>query len=276
MKILVTGGAGFIGSWLVEHLSKKHKVTIWDDLSTGKEENVPNDIKLQRVNVAHNIPHGSFDVIYHLAAESRIGPSFENPVDTTKRNVIGTQRILDLALRCKAKVIFASTSCLCGDKYLNPYALSKAQGEDLIKMYRHIWGLNAVITRFFNVYGAGEPQEGPHASVLGIFRRLRQQGKALTINGTGEQRRDFIHVTDIARALEFLMDKDVEEIVQIGTGKNYSINELAEIVDPGGNHEYRPARDGELMESLADPSLLLDLGWKPKVDLPTWVGTMSG
>ena len=267
MRALVTGGAGFIGSHLVDQLLEDgHEVSVWDNLTTGKLDNLPThrNLTFNQMNVDEIHLHNKtdwmmlgagprFDTIFHLAAESRIQPSLTNAHQAIKSNVMGVLNILEVALRHKAKLVFTSTSCVCGDKYLNPYALSKQQGEDLCIMYHRMHGIPIAITRLFNVYGEREPNNEPYATVFGVFKKLTQDGKKLIIVGDGEQRRDFIHVSDVVKCLLRLSEQEWKcQIFQVGTGGSYSINEIAEMFQPGKKRVRVEQRPGEMRNTKAD------------------------
>ena len=211
MRILVTGGAGFVGTNLVNRLvDDKNEVIIFDNLSTGSQYNINKEAKLFLIDISHNeyfkdkkmddVMNG-VDVIFHMAALPRIGPSFKNPKEVCDVNVGGTQNILDLARKYEIPVVYAGSSSFWGGVYKNPYTFSKWQGEELCKMYEMIYGLNVTICRFYNVYGDFMPTEGEYRTVIPIFLEQYRAGDSLTITGDGEQRRDFTHVDDIVDAM---------------------------------------------------------------------------
>jgi UDP-glucose 4-epimerase len=187
-------------------------------------------------------------------------------------NVTGTVEILELAKRCGAKVVYAGSSSFYYDPYANPYAYTKWVGEEYCKLYNKVYDVPVAIARFFNVYGPGCTVDGPYSPVIAIFEDQIVNDKPLTITGTGEQRRDFIHVHDIVDGL-IAMSKESwnAEIFNLGSGKNVSINELAEMFDPK-HTTYIPTRQGEADASLADISLAKQkLGWEPKVDIKEYI-----
>tara|TARA_B100002052_G_scaffold245896_1_gene231807 strand:+ start:271 stop:1134 length:864 start_codon:yes stop_codon:yes gene_type:complete len=273
MNVLVTGGAGFIGTHLTKRLVRgNNKVDVLDDFSRGKKEN-----KIEKVNYINrdvrqelNDLEG-YDVIFHLAALARIQPSFDEPLQTIDINAKGTANICDLAKRIKAKVIYAGSSSFYAGPYLNPYAFSKWQGEEICKMYSKVYGISTANARFFNVYGDGQPSTGQYATIVGIFEEQYKAGAPLTITGDGEQRRDFTHVEDIVSGL-ILMSKGNwnGEIFNLGTAKNYSINELAAMYKH--KTKYIPKRPGEAAKTLADITFTKEkLGYKPGIDLNDYV-----
>lgn len=280
-RVLVTGGAGFIGSHLVDQLIEEgHEVTVYDNMSTGKSANVNAKADLTWVNVLDVKPHflhqckrgaGRFDIVFHLAAEARIQPSFEKPDITHNVNVTGTQIMLEYAKKIGAKFVFAGSSSVYHDMYANPYSFSKQIGEHYCTLYNRVYGVPVAIARFFNVYGPRQLDEGQYATVIGIFERQKREGKPLTITGDGEQRRDFTHVSDIVSGL-IAMSKDDwnADVFNLGTGTNYSINEVAAMFE----HEttYIPKRRGEAWTTLANISETTRLlGWTPKVKLSDYL-----
>jgi UDP-glucose 4-epimerase len=301
LKCLVTGGLGFIGSNLVEKLREfDYDITVWDialhspEQLSGFVSGPASSITVDNIDVSQlgAIPHRSklskarsprygdsidreFDVIFHLAALSRIQPSFDDPKGTHDTNVTGTVEILELAKRCGAKVVYAGSSSFYYDPYANPYAYTKWVGEEYCKLYNNVYDIPVAIARFFNVYGPGCTVDGPYSPVVAIFEDQIVSNKPLTITGTGEQRRDFIHVHDIVDgliAMSFMPQSIMNaDIFNLGSGKNISINELAEMFDPK-NITYIPARQGEADASLADISLAKQkLGWEPKIDIKEYI-----
>ena len=286
LKCLVTGGLGFIGSNLVEKLRElNYDITVWDTafdsperiskFASGPASLIAVDnIDVSRLSDDWTIADidQEFDVIFHLAALSRIQPSFDDPKRTHDVNVTGTVEILELAKRCGAKVVYAGSSSFYYDPYANPYAYTKWVGEEYCKLYNKVYDVPVAIARFFNVYGPGCTVDGPYSPVIAIFEDQIVNNKPLTITGTGEQRRDFIHVHDIVDGL-IAMSKESwnAEIFNLGSGKNVSINELAEMFDPK-HTTYIPTRQGEADASLADISLAKQkLGWEPKVDIKEYI-----
>tara|TARA_R100000664_G_scaffold4408_1_gene8999 strand:+ start:14268 stop:15110 length:843 start_codon:yes stop_codon:yes gene_type:complete len=275
INALVTGGCGFIGSNLVDILVKEgYNVTVVDDLSSGKKEYCRDEVeyyfdKFQNVlttDVVKNI-----DVIFHLAAESRIQPSFEDPLYTCENNSLGTAIVCEYARKNNCKVVYAGSSSFYGGVYLNPYAFAKWQGEEVCKMYSEVYGTTTGIARFFNVYGPRNPLIGQYTPVVAIFEEQTKNGKPLTIVGDGEQRRDFTHVYDICAGL-IAISKGAwrGDVYNLGTGTNNSINELADMF--GGTKQYIPQRPGEARETLADISKTIEMtGWNPRHDLEEYV-----
>jgi len=281
-RVLVTGGLGFIGSHLVElMLSEGHKVVVMDNLSSesSSRANMRDGVEywiddIRNINSYKyvRLPEENFDTVYHLAALSRIQPSFDAPLDTLSVNIQGTACVLEFARRCGANVVYAGSSSAYAGPMLNPYAYAKYTGEQVCEMYSKIYNMNTVTARFFNVYGARQPIMGPYATVVGIFEEQKRQNIPLTVTGDGEQRRDFTHVSDIVRGLYTLSKCDCRgEVYNLGTGRNHSINELAGLFDPV-EVEYIPLRPGEARTTLADISLTTEKsGWTPGVTLEKYV-----
>jgi UDP-glucose 4-epimerase len=286
MTILVTGGAGFIGSNLVDKLvAMGEDVTVFDSYSTGKRENENPEARYYKKDVADLTPDltgsfriiGGFKTIFHLAAEARIQPSFEKPFETHRSNVTGTVRVLELARKYGSRVIYAGSSSVYHDPYANPYSFTKFKAEEYCELYNKVYDVPVAIARFFNVYGPRQLTEGAYATVIGIFERQKAAGEPLTITGDGEQRRDFTHVFDIVDGLIAMSVGDRQgDIFNLGTGVNHSINELADLFKHEGGLKYIPERRGEARTTLADIKKSQDLlGWNPKNTLEDYVAEMQ-
>lgn len=278
-KMLVTGGAGFIGSHLVDKLIEQgHEVIIIDNESGATSDKFYwNDkatcIKKDIIDYEGTRPfYEGVDYVFHLAAKSRIQTTVENPILCTETNLVGTTTVLKCSKEAGVKrVIYSSTSSAYGLKNtpplredmpedcLNPYSISKTAGEKMCKFYTDCFGLETTTLRYFNVYGKREPLKGPYAPVIGIFMRQRKAGEPMTIVGDGEQRRDFTHVNDVVEAniRAAYAEGVVGEIINVGTGTNHSVNELADMV--GGPRVTLPQRPGEARITLADNSKLKNL-----------------
>ena len=291
-KAIVTGGAGFIGSNLVDKLIDMGvEVHIIDDLSTGFEKNINPKATFHKIDISKMNPDLAWyefkntDVIFHTAALARVQPSIEDPIPFDSVNVGGTLRMLKLAhnLGVKRFVYSASSSCYGNNKKfptpetettnpLSPYGLQKYIGEQYCKMFSEVYNLDTVSLRYFNVYGERINLEGAYKLVIAIFADQMLKGKPLTIINDGEQRRDFTYVGDVvdANILAATHPKKLDgEVFNIGNGDNYSVNELADMF--GGEKQYGV----EVLEpflTLADNSKAnLDLGWEPTGDLPLWI-----
>lgn len=293
MKALVTGGSGFIGSHLVDKLiDQGYEVLVIDNESADSERFYRNEkAQYAKQDISNyqltNTFYAGVDYVFHLAAESKIGPAIENPIAAAQKNVVGTCTVLQCAREWGVKkVIYSSTSSGYGnnphpnvesqpDDCLNPYSVTKVAGEKLCKMYTDLYDLKTITFRYFNVYGDRAPQRGQYAPVIGIFNRQKTAGEPLTIVGDGEQRRDFIHVSDVVRANILAATMDVDDksygrVYNVGTGKNYSVNQIADWISD--NQTNIPPRKGEVRESLAYIQRIKNtFGWKPRVDLEEWV-----
>lgn len=272
MRCLVTGGSGFIGSHLVDNLVSLNHEVVSLDCSLCKYENPK---ATYRYGFVQNIESFNFsydfDFIFHLAALPRIQPSFKDTINVHDSNITGTFKILEFAKKSKSRVIFAGSSSVLHDIYANPYAFSKSIGEQYCVIYNKIFQVPVAIARFFNVYGPRQIEDGEYATVVGIFEKQKKQNKNLTITGNGEQRRDFTHVDDIVSGLICIMKTDWDfEIFNLGSGKNYSINEIASFFD--SPIEYIESRKGEAITTLADiENTCNKTQWKPVVDIKEYI-----
>ena len=274
MRIIVTGGAGFIGYNLIKRLLQDRNIVVsLDNYSTGKKENEQTVCKYFDVDLSDTKDYSFFmtkpDGIFHLAALPRIQPSFDDPTSTLHSNVVGTQNICEWARQNgNIPVVYAGSSSTHGDKYANPYTFTKWLGEEVCKMYSNIFDLPITICRFYNVYGHHQASDGAYCNVLGIFERQYKKGEPLTITGDGEQRRDFTNVEDIVDGLVRCKSLIGFNEFEFGNGKNYSINELVEGFGKGYHKKYLTERNGEVRESLCvDTKARKELGWKPKGDI---------
>ena len=293
-KAIVTGGAGFIGSHLVDELIKQGvEVTILDNLSTGKKENINPKAEFIECDIFKDtygdlifLLNGA-DTVFHLAAKTTVQESIEKPSLYNNINVVGTLNLLELANKLNAKrFVFSSSSSVYGDAKvptsenhplnpLSPYALNKLIGEQYCKLYSEIYNIDTVCLRYFNVYGDRMNNEG-YKLVFPIFKEQILNNKPLTINNNGEQRRDFIHVNDVVRA-NILVAKHSNnfngDIYNVGNGKNYSIYEIADMF--GGEKQYGN-QVIEPFETLAETAKIdLDLNFQPKKDLRQWISTYT-
>ena len=287
---VVTGGAGFIGSNLVERLLERgDQVVVIDNESANTHDEVywnPN-----AMNVKGDVTDFSLlknacinaDCIYHLAADISIQYSIENPTESYKNNVVGTLNVLEVArvLGIK-KVVFSSTAAIYGSTSepcvetdrpdpLNPYSVSKLAGENLMKMYNDLYGIETVSLRYFNVYGPRQAHKGQYAPVIGIFQKQKFEGKPLTIIGDGNQTRDFIHVADVAHANMMVAEKDIVGVFNVGSGTEYSVNQIASLTNNPHGTTTMPSREGEARRSISDNSKLKNIGWQPRIGLEAWM-----
>ncbi len=281
-KVIVTGGAGFIGSHLATRLvSLGYEVHIIDNLVAGKREHVPTEATLHVVDIRDQeklapIFSGA-DTVFHLAALPSVPYSIENPVETHEVNTLGTLKVLmasrDASVR---RVVFSSSAATYGDQdfipvYENaicvpntPYGLQKFESEHYMRLASELYGVETVSLRYFNLYGPRQNAYGPYASVIAKFLEQSANGEALTVIGDGLQTRDFVHVEDVVEANICAMNSALVgkgEIVNIGGGVQLSIIELAQMM--GGEITYHPART-EIQNSLASIELAQKLfGWEP-------------
>lgn len=280
MKCLVTGGRGFIGSELVALLEMQEDIVEISDYYCSFNNPHLNEIDdwIDSQERLKN-PDDHVDIIFHLAAVSRISDSIKNPGLSFETNVMKTVSLLDFIKRTKErigkdiKLVYAASSCSYGDVTLNPYAASKYSGELACQTFSKTYGTKTAIARFFNVYG-GVDYNNP--GVVDIFIRNYMNKTPLKITGTGEQKRDFIHVSDICSALVAIAtDAKFEgEIYNIGTGENYSVNDIASCF-PDAIIERVPARIGELESTLAeDLSKIHELGWEHNVNLKNYIDAL--
>ena len=294
MKSLVTGGAGFIGSNLVDRLLEMgHEVVVIDNEHSDahdqfywndKAQNYKYDIR----DYENTRPlYDGVDYVFHIAAEARIQPAIENPIEAVSINSVGTVTVLQCAREAGVRrVMYSSTSSGYGmnespnietqpDDCLNPYSVSKVNGEKLCKMYTNLFGLPTVCFRYFNVYGERQPIRGQYAPVIGIFLRQRDAGEPLTIVGDGNQRRDFTHVSDVVNANIMAAISNVEsemfgQVYNVGTGTNHSVNQIARMISD--NKINIPPRMGEARVTLANiQKTKKTFGWEPKVKLEDWI-----
>jgi len=279
MQILITGGAGFIGTNLIKQLSPHHNIVSIDDYSTGKEENHVDGVKYINGDIyglmdhvaTLSTPYYQPDVVFHLAAKARIQPSFKTPKDYIKTNFNGTYNVVQFCANREIPLIYAGSSSVHSGKFTNPYTFSKDLGEEIIQLYQKHFGLKATIARFYNVYGPNQLTEGGYTTLIGKWINNIQKGTPCEIYGDGSKRRDFTHVDDIIDALTKIMySKPYNKIFELGRGKNYSILEVAKMFSI--NPTFKKDKPGEASETLANISLAEDrLGWYPKINLEDYI-----
>lgn len=293
MKYLVTGGAGFIGSHVVNLLiAEGSEVIVVDDLSNGKKSNVNSQASLVILDISEESNKtwlkdlmDGVDTVFHLAALPRVQPSIENPEQFNKVNVDGTLNVLVAARDANVRrVVYSASSSAYGDASvfptpedhptdpLSPYGLQKLIGEQYCRVFYHCYGLETVSLRYFNVFGEGMSLEGAYCLVMGTFAQQRLNGQSMTIVGDGEQRRDFTYVGDLAKAnlLAAKSDKVGKgDVINIGNGDNRSVNDIAELIGgPTVNVEPRI----EPQQTLADNSKAKNLlGWSPSTSVEEWI-----
>lgn len=291
MKSIVTGGAGFIGSHIVDRLVElDHEVIVIDNESATVHDHFYYNDKATYYKIDVGDYTGirplfeGVDYVFHLAAESRIQPTIDNPLLCLLTNAYGTASVLQSAREagCK-KVMYSSTSSVYGLKNkpplredmsedcLNPYSVTKYTGEKLCKIYTELFGLKTVTFRYFNVYGPREPLKGPYAPVVGLFLRQKRAGEPLTIVGDGFQRRDFTHVDDVVEAnIRAMSYKGNSLLFNVGTGCNHSVLELAKMISD--TIKFIPSRQGEAKETLADvENIMFGFDWHPSKKIEDYI-----
>jgi len=296
MKIIVTGGCGFIGSHLVDALiDENYEVVVVDDCSATNEKFYFNDkATYHKVSICDaeklNVLFEGCDFVFHLAAEARLQDSINNPKRTVDVNVLGTFNVLEACRKNNIKgIVFSSTSSIYGlteklpitedlkEDCLNPYASTKYSGELLIRNYTQLYGLKTCIFRYFNVFGERAPTSGQYALVTGIFLKQQKAGQDLTIVGDGLQERDFIYVKDIVRAniiclkmWDSIPELTKANVFNIGSGYTINVLNLAKAIS--NKYKFIPERKGEAKNNLSSYKKFFDLtGWKPVVDILSWV-----
>lgn len=281
MKILVTGGVGFIGTNLIKRLLKAgHDVYSIDNYSTGLYSNEVDGatywhddittINWEDENYIWNTDI-SFDVVFHLAAIARIQPSFERPVDYFETNATATMKLAKYCSDNKIPMIYAGSSSHHGGKMKNPYTFSKDIGEEIIDLFQKHYGLQASIARFYNVYGPHHLKIGEYSTLIGKWESCIEKNTPLIIYGDGTKKRDFTHVYDIVDALILILEKESwGNTFELGRGKNYSVLEIAKMFD----HPilYREDKRGETLTTLCDYSLAKKLlGWEPVFNIEDYI-----
>ena len=282
-KILVTGGAGFVGTNLIIDLLKlNHNVVSLDDYSIGSKENHQKEAKyiIGDINQIEELIENCFDFCFHLAGLSRIQPSFEDPKETFRVNTEGTLKVLEWAKKNNTKVIYSGSSSKHHDPTISPYAMFKYLGEEICKLYRVTYNMNIEIVRFYNVYGPYEIIDGNWAALIGKWRGQIKKGKPLTIVGDGNQKRDFTHIIDIIDGLikiAFTSESQLDAW-ELGSGKNYSINEVFEMFRQKFNvtAKYIENQKGNYKETLRESNNAVDLlGWNPRDRLKIYISNLK-
>jgi UDP-glucose 4-epimerase len=275
MNILVTGGAGFVGTNLIKQLLKeRHQVLSVDNYHTGLKSNhqpgaqyIEFDIR----NIDDYSSWGNFDVIYHLAAIARIQPSFKEPYDYFTTNANATFKIAKYCSEKNIPLVFAGSSSHWSGKFKNPYTFSKDVSEEIIQLFQKHYGLKASIARFYNVYGPYHLKEGGYCTVIGKWEKCIEEQKPLTIYGNGNKRRDFTHIDDIVSALILINEKQAwGHMFELGRGKNYSIKEIASMFQT--DIIYEDDKPGEADITLCADTVTKEiLGWKPTINIEDYI-----
>ena len=283
MKILVTGGAGFIGSNLMRALSKeKLKLFSLDDYSTGNKENEIENVTYIKGDISTiNQIKEEIDICFHLAAKSLVQESFKNVSESYRVNINGTLNVLEWAKENNIKVLFAGSASRHNDPTNSPYALTKFIGEETCKLYRKNFNVDVEIARFYNVYGPNERVDDKHGNVIGIWRSKLIKKLPLPIVGDGNQKRDFIHVQDIADGLIklALSNKKNSDAWELGTGFQYSVNELYKLFEDRFNNIDSINIDdqpGNYRNSYRkNDQMTVQLNWKPKDRLRDYIQNLD-
>jgi UDP-glucose 4-epimerase len=275
MKVLVTGGAGFVGTNLIKRLLEEgHEVVSVDNYNTGLKSNhqegclyVEQDIR----NISDYSAWGKFDIVYHLAAIARIQPSFINPEEYFITNAYATMKIAKYCSDKNIPLVYAGSSSHHSGKFKNPYTFSKDVGEEVIQLFEQHYNLRATIVRFYNVYGPYHLKEGGYTTLIGAWEKRVEEGKSLIIYGDGTKRRDFTHVDDIIEGLVLVNTKQAWGIIfELGKGHNYSVNEIADAF--GIEVEYKENKPGEAEITLCTDTAARDiLGWNPEKDIIDYI-----
>ncbi len=301
MNYLITGGAGFIGSTLANHVSKENFVIVIDDLSMGKEENLVKNSNLRFIKgsvtdselMDEIISKNTFDYIFHFAAVASVADSVERPVDTHQVNFESVLMLLELVRKYQKnlkRLIFSSSAAVYGDEPtlpkkeesaicpLTPYAIDKFAAEQYVLAYNHLYGINTSAVRFFNVYGPNQNPESPYSGVISIlvdrYKKVQTgEDTQFTLFGDGSQSRDFVFIEDVIQALLLIADKkeSLGKQFNVGTGNAITLNELIAVIDKSLGIKlpiaYQPERDGDIKESVSDISRLKGLGYEPNFSI---------
>lgn len=283
-KCIVTGGAGFIGSHLADKLIEQgHEVVVVDNLLLGKKEFINKSAKFEKVDICDLDKlvkvFKDAQVVFHLAADPRLQVSVEDPATTHEINVTGTLNVLIAAQKNNIDKVIFSSSCAIYDsgnelpltedgkiEALSPYGTHKAMGEMYFRLFSKLYNLNTVCLRYFNVFGPRKLATGSYPMVIPIFLQQKKDGKPMTIVGDGIATRDYVHVSDVVLANIAAWKSDVDDGrgINIGSGRQISVNEIAELI--GGETINLPERPGEMMHIKADNSLAKELlNWSPEV-----------
>lgn len=292
MKLLVTGGAGFIGSHLLDYFKRqnKHQIVVLDNLSAGSAQNVPDGMKLSvgdicdAAAVDRLFAEEKFDAVIHFAAQTMVPYSLQHPQEDCNINLIGLLNILENCRKYNVKtVVFSSSAAVYGDNPNIPlteelpllptscYGITKMASEHYLRMYHDLYGLNCIVLRFANVYGERQG-EGGEGGVISIFCKLLVQDKPLTVFGNGEQTRDFVYSGDIAKAAAKALSLQGYNVINISTGRETSLNTLLKAFKTACGHDltvnYAPERSGDIFRSvLSNVKLQKLLGFVPEMDI---------
>jgi UDP-glucose 4-epimerase len=276
MKVLVTGGAGFVGTNLIKQLLEDgHSVISVDNYTTGLKSNHQKGCVYIEGDIRNFEFPFEIDMIFHMAAIARIQPSFERPEDYIDVNFNGTYEVVKYCTKHDVPLVYAGSSSKHSGKFKNPYTFSKDLGEDIISLYCEHFGLKASIARFYNVYGPNQLTEGGYTTLIGRWIHNIQNDVDCIIYGDGSKRRDFTHVDDIVDALIRIPNRDAWGYeFELGRGKNYSVNEVADMF--GIKPNYEDDKPGEAQITLSEDIVARDiLGWNPTINLETYIKSLN-
>lgn len=283
-KVIITGGAGFVGSSLIKYLVKNFeniKILSIDNYSVGSKDNhIDSDsvkyIKLNtwHINRSSEVEHFEADIVFHFGEYSRISTSFDESQKVLKSNLNGTFEVLEFCKKTKTKLIYSASSSKFGNggngEDLSPYAWSKSKMVELIKNYHNWFNLQYEICYFFNVYGSGQISEGDYATVIGIFERQLKNGEPITVVAPGDQKRDFTHIYDIILGVVKSTYKNMNREWLLRSGISYKIIDVAKMFS--NNIKMLPERKGERFESeIFEDDTREVLNWMPSVNLEEWI-----
>jgi UDP-glucose 4-epimerase len=281
-NILITGGAGFVGSNLAKQIKKKYpssNITVLDNFFTGSRDVIPAEVNVVQSStwdIEKWFPKtkGTFDIVFHFGEYSRIVSSFEDIDYVLKTNLHGTTRVLEMCRHWGAKLIYSASSSKFGndgkDENLSPYAWMKAKGVELIKNYKEWYNLEYEICYFFNVYGPGQITTGDYATVVGIFERQCSNFEDLTVVSPGTQSRDFTHIDDIVRGVIASVEKNLNGEWHLRSGTTHTILEVAEMFDT--SYKLIPERRGERIDAVEiETDTNEKLEWEPQMSLSRYI-----
>lgn len=277
MRIIVTGGAGFIGCNLIKKLleNEENEIISIDNYFTGSKNNHIDNERVKYIfGISHNIRYyADFnpDIVYHFGEYSRVSPSFDEPYKVLEYNLRGTMEVIEFCRKQKCKLIYSGSTTIFGNTPSSPYVWTKKSNIDLIKKYGEWYGLEYTIVYFSNVYGQGQIESGLYSTVIGRFKKQRENNEPLTVVMPGTQTRDFTHIEDTIDAI-ILASTRIGDGYVIRTGVQYSIIDIAKMF----KHDfvYIDQQKGDRLESSGDSSKMIELGWMPKHDVKEYIETL--
>lgn len=276
MNILVTGGAGFVGTNLIIRLLKQgHSVVSIDNYNTGKKENEQKGATYINANIEDITDFsqfGNFNLVYHLAALARIQPSFKNPKGYFQANAVATYNIAMFCVNKGIPLQYAGSSSHHSGKFKNPYTFSKDIGEEIVELCSRVYNLKATTTRFYNVYGPYHLKEGGYCTLIGKWEKAMEDNQPMIIYGDGTKRRDFTHIDDIVDALILIQDRQAwGNVLELGRGNNFSVKEIYEMFEYD-KLVYEDNKPGEADVTLCTDTLAKELlGWEPTRNIEDYI-----